>query len=352
MMRSESAPALGEDEKQLLAEMTPRSGFKALPNNKWLGWWTNAFEDREKELFETQAIEEFVKYFDRELKSLPLYFWHIPFDLGKAEWLGVAGRIGVAAGTLNEDGAKFARFFEERPDIKMGMSHGFMWLASQYKDRAYQWFRTKELTLLPAFAAANEGTLWEGNMLTDEKKAMLVEIVGLKDADAILDQAREATKDMEAKGIRFKEGENAEVVVPATEAAPAAEADEAGETPATEEAGAEEPTETDEFKNMRLRLTIPPELTKEIAAGVVRELLESAAVKSIAAAFEAQTKVLEALAKDDTEKVKELVRELPTIEAYRASKDAVPHDKPTPPIAGTKSVFNQTLGESIAACNK
>lgn len=359
------------------------SGFKVV-GNKWWGLWTNAFEDRERETFSTKAIEEYVEWWWKERPPTPLWFWHIPFDIGVTTWMGGEGRIAIAAGTLNEKGMKLTEYYEKHPEQKLGMSHMYLWSPTHKRNGVYEWFRTKELTVLPAPSAANEWTLFteirsSGVKLTDEKVAKLKEIFGEADARAIIATATIATKELERMGVRYKEvkedtlkklqglvdaltdedlktqfqevvdkvvEENAPVEeAPAEEAAPAEAApaasvmaeDKADLPSALEPAVEAAPTGDVPVATppapmpANQVLTMDDELIAMLAAKIV-ELLGppggagieelQTSVASLKKELVSHREQIAALAKGDQEKVKELVAKMPKAVVYRHSQAA------------------------------
>lgn len=298
------------------------SFIKALPDGRWVGWFTNAFEDREEEYFATRAIEQFVDYFDKEKPDLPLWYWHIPIELGKAEWVGLAGRIAVAAGHLSPVGLKFAAYYKEHPEEQAAMSHGFYWSPDKYTDSTYEFFVTKEVTLLPEWAAANEITRWgaveEKMAVTEQKKAELARIVGEDAAKELLEEALAKSKELEEAGVKFKEAE-----APPPEAEPDAEpkvegaepGDEAPEAPAPESKEAA-PAAT-EPQTMRM---VIDESTIEALAEAVAAKIKPADLAPVVKALEAQNEALKELLKSDEQKVKERLANLPKLEIFRASQ--------------------------------
>jgi hypothetical protein len=319
------------------SESAKQYGFKALPNGKWLGWWTNAFKDRDGEIFETKAIQEYVDSFDLQTQKVPLLFWHTPVQLGTAEWMGLVGRIGIAAGTLNETGVKAARYMEEHPEYAVGMSHGFFWRSDEKgADGVYRRFRSFELSCLPADVAANTvtpfRTLTDGGSMavTEAKKEELAKIVGEDTAKAELAKAETVTAEMEKAGVEFKEvneGKKDEAVVEAK-------------------------SEVLEAKPQDYQVVMTPESLDQIATAVAAKLnlgAVPAAVESLAKAMDAQTAALKELAKGDETKLKEHLDRLPKAQIYRATQQPVQEQVATKSAAAAKSPIEMTLQESIAA---
>jgi hypothetical protein len=300
-------------------------GFKVIDGDKWIGWWTNAFEDREKEIFATKAIGEFIEFQDKKAEHLPLEFWHIPYSMGEVLWLGMAERIAMAAGTLNDTGKMFAKYYSEHPEKALGMSHGYKWDDKRKDpDGVYHWFRTAELSFLPLEVAANAYTAWEGvSEMQKEKKDALAEIVGAEKAEEIVKVAEAKSKELEAT-VRYKEQESAPVVdadgIPGTVDKPA-------EVVAPVE---KKPTEA------------------EILAGLVAEKLAPVFMESfkpLAEALAANVAMLKELTATKEVTVK------PKSEVYRASV-SVPVPGARERDKEVKSVLEVGLVESIQMINE
>jgi hypothetical protein len=306
-------------------------GFKALPNGKWLGWWTNAFKDRDGEIFETKAIQEYVDSFDPKVQRVPLLFWHMPVQLGTTEWMGLVGRIGIAAGSLNDVGMKAAKYMEEHPEYAVGMSHGFFWRSDEKgKDGVYRRFRSFEVSCLPAEAASNTVTpftpLTDGGntvAVTKEKEAELAKVVGEDTATAELAKAEAVTKELEQSGVEFKEAK---------------------------EDGAKDIVTTTVEKPQDYQVIMTPESLDQIATAVAAKLNIAgvpAAVEALTNAVGLQTEALKELAKGDEVKLKERLDRLPKAQIFRATQQPV-EQVATKAAASVRSPIEMTLQESIA----
>lgn len=337
------APDFSFTDQEAWAEVEPGwlkkgfSGFKALPGGKWVGWWTNAFKDREEELFYTQSIEEFIDWWDKSNEPLPLRWWHVPHDLGATEWVGLGGRIAMAAGTLTKEGQVFADYYEAHPEVDVGMSHGFKWdMRLVDGEGGYMWFRTQELSFLPRDKAANPFTMFGGTM-RDDKKEALAEIIGAEEAEKWVQETEEKSKEIEDSGVRFKEVEE-----PKKEEQPVAEKEEEVEEP------------------QLTRMVMDEAVLDGIADKVVERLgpvlgKVAEAFQPVSDAMEKQNKELhdafDVLLKADDKKVKEILSRLPKVETYRATMKETQEDTPAAVVGAEspKDILNRTLAESINA---
>lgn len=186
------------------------SGIKTY-GNRWVAWFTNNAKDRDDEWFPEQAIDAYVKRVDSGLVPAPeLWTWHMPGTRhGQADWMGRIGHFLVAAGTFDDTPAgKAAQAHYARAGRKYGLSHGFTYDTSSYKDGAYWDFNTFEISTLPPKVAANPYTLFEAKeqtMLTPEKEAHLKRLFGEEVAAEIISDTDAKSKALDELGVTFKE---------------------------------------------------------------------------------------------------------------------------------------------------
>jgi len=308
------------------------TSFKAFDDGTWVGIFTNAFEDREGEFFATPALKEFVSWTKAENITMPLWFWHMPYDMGMAEAFEMAGRMVVVAGHLNETGKAIAKWYSEHPEETLGMSHQFEWSPLRKDGKTYLWFRPSEVTFLPWEKAANAYTVYivGGNM--DEKSKKLVEILGEEKATEVLTEAEAKSKALE-ENVAFKE----------VEAQPA---------PKAEEAPKEETKEVVIAEPAIARAVVDPETIQALATAIVSQLGPvfekfASVIQPIAQAVDEQGKQLKELVKTDDEKVKERLAALPPLDIFRATIQAPAPTEKKEVVAPGKSIHDMTLGESI-----
>lgn len=195
--------------EEALAFDSPQ-GFKMLTNNRWIAWYTNAYQDKDGEFFPTKAIEEDVSRM-WETKNFPeLWFWHIPGSKhGHADWVGLVGRFAVATGTFDNTprAEAFKTYYASSP-IKL--SHGFFYYLQHKQKGVYHKFRTFEISPLPDGKESNPFTVFELDgekamkTLTEAQKSELVKILGQEEAANVLAATEKASKALEEHGIAFK----------------------------------------------------------------------------------------------------------------------------------------------------
>lgn len=184
-------------------------GFKAY-GNRWIGWWTNNFRDREGEFFSEKAIDDYVARVDMGLVPYPdLWHWHVPGTKhGKADWLGRIGHLVVASGTFDDTPLGRAAQASYAKGERYSMSHGFTYDKRFKRDSVYHQFNTFELTTLPRPVAANAFTDFEGvksMTLTPEKREALEKLFGKDKAAELIAETEAKSKALEELGVEFKD---------------------------------------------------------------------------------------------------------------------------------------------------
>jgi len=203
------------------------SAAKQLPNGEiWhFAWSTNAFEDREKEIFSTKALEKYVS--EAESKGDMGFFnlWHIGTkenpslsDFAEIKWQGVIGRILVEAGPYLQDakGQAAKKYFMEYadgdPDLApegWGASPEYRYLPEERKTGIYENIWKTRTSTLPRLAAANIWTKGATIMaLSEQQKATAAKIFGEEAAAKIINDAEKASTELEARVAHKGEGES------------------------------------------------------------------------------------------------------------------------------------------------
>lgn len=197
--------------------------FKDADGEDWLlTFTTNAFQDREREIFTTKSIENYVdRHLGDDVKG-EYRFWHLPgAKFGDIKWQAVIGRFLAEAGTFDKTpiGRAFKEFFNQYPEghpviapMGWGCSHGYLYDPSDRTDGVYEWFDKKESTVLPLHVASNPFTSMEviPMAMTEAQKAALEAIGGKALAQAVEETGQARTKELEEAGVGYKEaGEKA-----------------------------------------------------------------------------------------------------------------------------------------------
>ncbi len=209
------------------------SGFaiKTVNGEPWhFTWSTNAFEDREGEIFTTKSLEQYVIENEQKENRGFFNFWHInkedgnfSTDFAEKQWQGVVGRFLVEAGPYldNENGRAALKFFQEfadgHPQIApegWGCSPEFRYLPEERAKGVYDWLFIVRTSTLPRAAAAN---IWtqakqEENImaLSEEQKEAAIGFFGKERVEALITEGEKRTTDLEQAGIANKENDKSQ----------------------------------------------------------------------------------------------------------------------------------------------
>lgn len=186
-------------------------GFKMLPDNRWIAWYSNAFgPDKDGEFIADKAIEADVSRMIKTEDFPELWFFHLKATRhGKADTVGKIGRFAVASGTFDtgEIADEFKRFYSQH-EGEIAMSFGFDYEPAQKTGGVYNHIRTFEVsTVWPAQYAANPYTVFH---IFQEVKAMTNQLESLRKVftdpeqlQGLIDQTEETTKVLEGM-VAFK----------------------------------------------------------------------------------------------------------------------------------------------------
>lgn len=126
-------------------------------SNLWEAWYSNAYQDKEKEFVAEAALTEDIDRMNAENALPELWFFHTPGTrLGKAKAVAKIGRFAVAVGEFDQ--TPFAQAMKRvfaRGDVEWGMSPGFLYKPSYFKKKVYHQIKTFEISVLPKERAAN-----------------------------------------------------------------------------------------------------------------------------------------------------------------------------------------------------
>lgn len=284
------------------------SGFKTYEQEdgrlRWVSWTSNAFVDREGEIFTTKALEDYAVRAMTEDNHGALWIGHFPLKVGTPDVHIVFGRFLVESGLFDESehGQKAAAYLAayEEP---LEMSHGYRYVEEDRDDKVYEWVDIKERSVLPAGTAAN---LWTSMAtIVEEVKAMSM-------PDAVVQMVKDALGEDMYKELKG----NTEAITKALEAAGIDFKSLTEEEPPDPEAEKKE----EETKDV----TIPAEV--EAAFAEAKKDFDALAAKveplvGLPKAIEELTAKVEALAKSDAEKIKALAEEeTPRAALWRASQ--------------------------------
>lgn len=177
---------------------------------RWLSMSSNAFEDTDKELFTTKALEEAIEHADKTDERGPLLVFHVPSaEIGQCDYQGMAGRFLVESGTFSDTplGRKAVEYFANT-DEEHQVSIGFQYLRGDEEDGQFDWLRIKERSICPYGMAANPWTDFKvigENPMEARKVEALEKIFGKEMTSQVIATAEARTKELEEAAVRFKE---------------------------------------------------------------------------------------------------------------------------------------------------
>jgi len=207
--------------KKALEQGSTAFAFKALDGTTWwFQWTTNAFKDREGEIFTTQSISDFVDRKENQDVKGEFWFWHTPGSkFGTVRLQAIVGRFLAQAGPFDDTavGRAFKEFFSahshSHPDIApegWGTSHSYSYKSTDRAvDGVYNWFDIKESTVLPLRFASNPYSpmpqiLQEVKQMNKQQREAFAAIGGDDFVNLITDIGKESTKKLEGE-VDFKE---------------------------------------------------------------------------------------------------------------------------------------------------
>jgi hypothetical protein len=201
---------------------------KEVNGEPWhFAWSTNAFEDREGEIFSTESLENYVSQAESKGEKGFFNLWHINAedgnfntDFAKKAWQGVVGRFLVEAGPYldGKRGQAAKEFFKEygdgHPEIApegWGCSLEYRYLPEERETGIYENIWITRTSTLPKFAAANVWT--ETRQLARSKNMALSEdqikaaVEVFKDEEFVknlIAEGESKTAELEAAGVAHK----------------------------------------------------------------------------------------------------------------------------------------------------
>ncbi len=228
------AEYVDREEEVLPAFLVNDSGIaiKMVNGEPWhTSWSSNAFEDRDGEIFSLKSLEQYVR--ENEENEVKGWFnlWHIPHtDFAEKRYQAIIGKFLFEAGPYlkDEKGQKALAFFKEHsaghPEIApegWGSSVEYKYLPEERKEKIYQWTWITRTSTLARGAAANIWTkaMQKESIMTDEQRKAAVAIFGEEFTNQLVGTGERSTKELEEAGVANKQATEGE---PVTETPPAA----------------------------------------------------------------------------------------------------------------------------------
>jgi hypothetical protein len=210
-----------ENEVKLFANETGIAQ-KMVKGELWhVAWATNAFKDRDEEIFSTKSLENYVLENEKRDNRGFFNYWHINeedgnfnSDFAKKEWQGVSGRFLVEAGPYLKDkkGHAAAKFFNKYADGHpkyapegWGCSIEYKYLPEERMTGIYENIWITRTSTLPRMIAANiwtEAKQLRGikMALTEDQKDSAIELFGKEYVNRfIVDEGEKRTAELEGE---------------------------------------------------------------------------------------------------------------------------------------------------------
>ena len=178
-------------------------------NWRWLSLTTNKYKDREGEIFSDEAHKEYVEYATAFKHYPELWIWHTPGSkVGTADFTDYVDGFVLHSGTFDKGKETVAASLAAATDL--AVSHGYKYRATDKEDGVYDWYRTFEVSALPAARAANAWTdiLSQKEVVmsfSEDKKAFLTKHLGEDAVKDIESKIAELSKQLEDAGVAFKD---------------------------------------------------------------------------------------------------------------------------------------------------
>lgn len=212
----EPLEAEGDAEKDALPSPAGMRLYKDAAGGgyRWFAWVSNKFRDRDNppQIIEEAAHKEFVAALDAGTAPYPeAWLWHTPGTRwGQADWADDADGFLCMSGTVDKGMEDVAERLAAHGDL--GVSHGFRYEYSDQAKEVIGWYRTFEISPLPASAAAN---VWTGMDVLrkeaatvgfkPEKREFLEAQLGKERVAALEGDTAGLRKALEAAGVDYKD---------------------------------------------------------------------------------------------------------------------------------------------------
>lgn len=176
---------------------------------RWITATTNKFKDREGEIFTEEAHKEAVQYATISGDYPELRLWHTPGScLGHGDFAEYVDGFVVHSGTFDPGREAVAAALSVAKGL--GVSQGYKYRAVDRADKVYDWYRTFEVSILPASRAANAWTsVLVGRKevalpFSRDKKAFLAQYLGEDEVEELEKRLGLLSKQLEGEGVDFK----------------------------------------------------------------------------------------------------------------------------------------------------
>ena len=185
---------------------------------RWFARYSNAWEDRDKELITEAAHKEYIEWADSTKNYPELWLWHTAGTrFGEADWLDFTEGFTHASGLIDDNpqakAVVKALAAAAESGAELGVSHGFMSLQTGKYITKYRDF---EVSVLPIERAAvwttDFNVLGKETMMgfTAEKRKFLVDALGEDTVTKLEDATKGVSGQLKQLGIEYKSAEEQE----------------------------------------------------------------------------------------------------------------------------------------------
>lgn len=178
---------------------------------RWIGWVTNNFRDREKEIISEDAHKEFIEYLNTHPEQAPEFWtWHTKGTARQSKadvWLYHKGFV-IMSGPLTDIEAY--RLMKAISEDDIGMSHGFIGWKDPKDPTVITKYRSYEVSDLPIKFAANpwtsiEATIKEVSSMSNDKLEYLKKLTSDEYVEGLLLEAEDAKTLLDDLGVESKD---------------------------------------------------------------------------------------------------------------------------------------------------
>lgn len=193
--------------------------FKGADGEPWLlTWTTNAFIDRDREIFSTNGLEQYVEIAEKMGQRGTWDLWHVDgTEFAEVQGQAVIGRHLVEIGPFLDTpvGRACKEFFVKWPDGHpthapegWGCSPQFRYLPEERKGGVFETFFIEKRAVLPRLSAANVRTRGGTIMkLTEKQRDFFKEAMGEENFVKLVEVAEEDSLKHEQAGVAHKDHE-------------------------------------------------------------------------------------------------------------------------------------------------
>lgn len=190
---------------------------------RWFARYSNAWEDRDKEILTEASHKEYIGWADANKLYPELWVWHTPGTrFGQADWLDFSDGFALASGLVDEGEAaeRVVNFLQEKAAAEggIGVSHGFVTADGDVQGKYINRYRTFEISVLPLERAAVWSTDFNIVGLVKEAEAMsfsadrrkwLVDALGEDTVGKLEANTSAVANQLKELGIEYKESAEA-----------------------------------------------------------------------------------------------------------------------------------------------